>query len=184
MSYFSNNYSDYSNNGAEFDSVTIPLKLRELVDQELEEGETIEWIDQPIPHLFPKEIFPIFLFAIVWTSFVIFVMLQQFGNIFNFSFLIPFMFVGVGLLLVPFWRYRTILRTVYVITNRRVIILEGRMFSFDIISYEADEIDEIHRKQKKNGTGNVFVFTNIRNVKMVEQKLRKLKNRTKQNNSE
>jgi hypothetical protein len=176
----SNSRNDYSAGVPEFDFTPISHELQELVDNELEDGETIEWIDQPIPCFFTKETVTLFLIAI--TVFLTCITTSR-DIIFN-VLGISFIFVGVMALLSPIWIWRKMFRTVYVITNRRVITFEGKMFSFDIVSYDADELEDIYRKQKKNGTGDVFVFQNVRDVKNVEQKLRELKNTLKQNDSE
>ncbi|MDR2441704.1 MAG: hypothetical protein LBE12_20265 [Planctomycetaceae bacterium] len=181
----SNFHDDYSTSVPEFNSAPISHELQELVDNELETGETIEWIDQPIPRYFTKETTSHFLFGIPWTAFAIFWTCTAAQHSIVFALWgVPFILIGIWMLSSPIWVRRKMLRTVYTITNRRVITFEGKMFSFDIVSYDADEIEEIYRKQKKNGTGNVFVFQNIRNVKYVEQKLRELKNTVKQNDSE
>ncbi|MDR0610943.1 MAG: hypothetical protein LBG58_12585 [Planctomycetaceae bacterium] len=178
-------HNDYSTGVSEFNSTSISHELQELVDNELEDGETIEWLDQPIPRYFTQETTSQFLFGIPWTTFAVFwtCMAAQ-GSIVFALWGVPFILIGIGVLSSPIRMRRKMLRIVYVITNRRVITFEGKRGSFDIVSYEADEIEEIHRKQKKNGTGDVFVFQNIRNVKEVEQKLRELKNTVKQNDSD
>jgi hypothetical protein len=165
----------------DFDYSPIPIELRELVDNELDAGETVKWIDQPVTCLCNKEVLPIFLFTIIWLIFILNILL--FVKIKSFSEFLSLMLViiiGIGLLLVPFWKYKKMLQIVYVITNRRVIVLEKKTFSLDITSYDIEEeLDEFHPKQEKNGIGDIFVFQHIRNVKYVEQKLHELKKLSK-----
>ncbi|MDR2641831.1 MAG: hypothetical protein LBC74_03450 [Planctomycetaceae bacterium] len=182
MSDFQNNYS-YDVKG--YDSGSISNELQELIDNELENGEIIEWITQPIPRYFTNDSLRQSFVAIPFLVIALFfTFLSAQDGLFAIYIGIPFILIGVGLLLSPVWTRRKLLRTVYAITNRRVITLERKGFSFDITSYEPDELTEIHRKQKKDGTGDIFVFQNIRNVKEVERKLRELRNNRQQNDIE
>ncbi|MDR1484478.1 MAG: hypothetical protein LBT09_06605 [Planctomycetaceae bacterium] len=174
MSDFRNEYSIDTNR---FDSTPISSELNERVDKELWEGETIEWIDKPIPCYFTEDTIRAFFVASVWTVFAISwtICVPVVGGL---SGLLGVLFILVGfggMMSSPIFSWCKMSRTVYVITNRRVITIEKKMFLFDVLSYDADEIGEFNMQQKDNGTGNVFVFQNIRNVKEVEQKLRKLK---------
>ncbi|MBE9031993.1 hypothetical protein IQ266_19840 [filamentous cyanobacterium LEGE 11480] len=50
----------------------LPPKLRRQVDSELQPGEAIRWIQQPIPKFFTPSSTIAVLFAIPWTSFALF----------------------------------------------------------------------------------------------------------------
>jgi hypothetical protein len=177
----------------------IPRRLQDAVDRELESGERVLWIDMPIPSFFTPTAIGAFLFAIPWTAFAVFwvVMAAQGtaqmeeggpGRAFP-LFGIPFILIGLGMLSSPLWAYRKALRTVYVITDRRAITFSGG-FSTTIRNYPPAGLHNVHRREKRNGSGDVLFaertwkdsdgdprreelgFHRIRNPKDVEQKLR------------
>lgn len=182
----------------------LPRRLRELVEDELEDGETVRWLDRPIPRYFTTESIGAFLFAIPWTAFAVFWMFGAAGfkipdfrggpESFFCLFGLPFVLIGLAMLSSPLWARRKLRRTVYVITDRRAILFVAD----DITSYEAAEIGKTRRTQKADGSGDVFFayvpqadkdgkakdedddesgedgFKNIRDVKTVERMLRDL----------
>jgi hypothetical protein len=160
------NFSDNDSIGiAEFDVASFPCQLQEIVEKELEEGETIEWIAQPVPRFFKnsKDIGG-FLFSICTLSLSLQAMymafkingiegfVEAFIKIFDlvfFNLMIEFVLIFIGMLCItvfffaniwmllkPFLEYQKMLRTVYAITDRRTIIFEGTTFSFNMISYK------------------------------------------------
>jgi len=178
----------------------IPEKLKAVVDRELSAGEYIHWIEMPTPALFTPVSTGAFLFAIPWTAFAIFWIcgasgfkMPDFKEGFDFFplFGVPFVLIGIGMLSSPLWAYRKSLKTLYVITNRRAITFEGG-FTTTIRSYSPDKLQDIYRKEKRNGTGDVIFarkawrdsdgdqhtenlgFLRIRNPKDVEKQLQKL----------
>ncbi len=177
-----------------------PRHLQEKVARELETGEKVEWIDMPVPRFFTPFSTSAFLFAIPWTAFAIFWVCGASGfKIPDFSqgfdlfplFGVPFILVGLGMLSSPLWAYRKAFKTVYVITNQRAITFDGG-WSTTIRSYPPDKLQDIYRKEKKNGFGDVIIvrkawrdsdgdrrteelgFLGIRNPKDIEQMLKKL----------
>ncbi len=66
------------------------LDLRDKVYRELEQGETIQWIDMPIPRSFTVYSTASFFFAIPWTAFAVF---RTFGAA---DFRIPDISEGLG----------------------------------------------------------------------------------------
>ncbi|MDR1052710.1 MAG: hypothetical protein LBL39_00890 [Planctomycetaceae bacterium] len=176
--------NNHSNSVLEFSSVSISQELQESINNELENDEIIEWIDQPIPCYFSKNRIGIFIFSILWTSFALlwlFVVLVANGAFLLVLFGVLFVIIGVGMLFsATIGERKKLSKTVYVITNRRAIIFDECSFADGVVSYTADELWDIQPKQKKNGTGDIFIFKNIRNVELVEQKLRTLKNSAKQ----
>ena len=185
----------------------IPDNLRELVEDELLDGEAILWIDQPIPNFFRSGASSIFFFAIPWTAFAVFWMWGaaggvdllngkpiefEVGRLVFAAFGIPFVLVGLGMLSVPLWERRKMKRTVYVVTDHRVIIVQGAFFSLNISSHFLPGIVSLSRNQRPNGTGDLCLrvgipsdencssteqrFWNIRNVKHVERMIQELKN--------
>lgn len=126
---------------------SLPESLKGLVGNELESGERVRWVGQPVPRstipwiaLFP------FFFSIPWTLFSLFWMamasgvmdpfrgFQGFGQVepvrLVFSlFGVPFVLVGIGLMSSPYWIRRRLRRsaagTAYLITDRRAIIFDS-----------------------------------------------------------
>ena len=175
----------------------VSLELENKIRNELASGERILWLEQPIPRFLTAVSISTFLFGIPWTAFTIFWMFAAAGfrkpelsrGIFNLFplFGLPFFLVGIGMLTSPLWSYRKALKTVYAITDRRAFVLiSGRTTT--IRSYLPERLQDIHRIEKRDGTGDVIFgpasegnhqahacgFLNIRNPKAAEQTLRNL----------
>ena len=90
------------------------------------------------------------------------------------------------MLLTPLRVYRNALKTLYVITDRRVIIFESGAKT--IRSYEVERLNNITRYEKENGYGDLIFdkefkhkniinnigFINIKDAKGVEQKIKQM----------
>jgi hypothetical protein len=187
-----------------FEGASLPPQLRAQVESELEPGETIAWIDQPIPGRLARRTLPIMLFAIPWTGFAIFWTTmaawgthsaQQGVGIFSCFplFGVPFILVGFGMLSSPYWAYRRARRTVYVLTERRAIIFAaGWRGSITARSFEPRMLADIRRKQYADGSGDIIFaqdlqyssqgrpnstdvgFLGVRDARAAEQMLRAL----------
>lgn len=179
----------------------IPRKLEDMVNRELESGERIRWIEQPIPKYFTSNSTTTFLFGIPWTAFAIFWISGASGfkmpdfSSGGFSFFplfgVPFVLIGFGMLSSPFWFYLKAFKTVYAITDRRAITFEVG-WTTTIRSYTPDRLQNVYRKEKRDKTGDVILeqrvrsgseggqqtqdlgFINIREPKTVEGMLKKL----------
>ena len=183
----------------------IPRELEDRVKHELESGEELLWLGQPIPRFFTAMSTGAFLFAIPWTAFAIFWICGAAGFKYpdfhegGFDFFplfgIPFVLIGLGMLSSPVWTYRKALQTVYAITNRRAITFDAG-WTMTIRSYPPARLRNIIRKERRNGTGDVVLdqqvasgfergqrtmdlgFLNIRDPKTIEQILKKLAEQT------
>ncbi len=196
-------------NESDFDINWLPIYLQELIEQELQSDETIVWMDQPNPKRFMLKALPIILFAIPWTAFSIFWMAGASGfKIPDFSkpesffmlFGLPFLFIGIGMLSTPLWIARNAKKTVYLLTDQRAIIFDGG-WSTTIRFFKPDQLINISRKQRRNGTGDlIFViqftynnqdnqrvkeigFIGIDDVKMVHDLIEKLVDQNRYNQS-
>ena len=144
----------------------VPNGLQERVRRELEPGESIRWMEQPIPKFFTPVSIGAFLFAIPWTAFAVFWICGASGfKMPNFSgggfaffplFGLPFVLVGFGMLLSPVWLYRKAFKTVYVITNSLAITFDAG-WTTTIRSYRPDQLREVYRKERRNGVGDVIL---------------------------
>ncbi|NER22200.1 MAG: hypothetical protein F6J96_16170 [Symploca sp. SIO1C2] len=184
-------------------NLNIPKELRKKVDQELQPGEYIRWVEQPIPRFLTSSSIVSFLFAIPWTSFALFWIWGalgqelpnfkegiQFQHIFA-LFGLPFVFIGLGMLSSPFWVWYAAKQTIYLITAQRAIIIKGG-WSTTIRSYSPEQLKDVYRKEKADGSGDVIIairqwedrkgnqrseeigFLGVRNSQEVEKLLKQL----------
>jgi hypothetical protein len=149
----------------------IPGELEDKVKRELEAGESIRWMEQPIPRFFTPISTAVFLFGIPWTVFALFWEViacwgvlgsisryKQVPGTLIFSivfplFGLPFLLVGFGMLASPLWARRNALKTVYVITDRRAITFDA---GWTVRSYSPDQLQDIFRRERGDGTGDVI----------------------------
>ncbi len=139
----------------------------DLVDRELAPGERVAWMEQPVPRHFPPKIKPLFIFGLFWT---VISLLTALGTLLNIlkseissalalipvAFEIPFVLVGCWFLFLPRKVYLGDLRTVYAVTDRRLIVVEGAK-KISIRSFFPNDLGNIHRNEDKDGEGDVFV---------------------------
>jgi hypothetical protein len=188
---------------------TIPGELEDKVKRELQAGERIRWMEQPIPRFFTSASTTMFLFGIPWTVFALFWEVIACGGVlWSISrykeapgvliffivfplFGLPFVLAGFGMLASPFRARRNALKTVYVITDQRAITFDAG-WTTTVRSYPPDRLQNIYRKERIDGTGDVIFgqrvwrnsesgqraqdlgFLNIRETKRAEQMLREL----------
>ncbi len=146
---------------------SIPQTVHDTVDRELERDEHIEWIGMPKRIFFTPVATGAFLFGIPWTAFALFwtaiaacgmtTMKKGPGLFCLFPlFGLPFILIGFGMLSSPIWAYLRARKTVYVITDRRAITFDGGR-STTIRSYSPDQLTDIFRKEKRDGSGDVII---------------------------
>lgn len=184
----------------------MPAALESRVKQELEPGERLVWMEQPVPRFFTAASTPTFLFAFPWTAFAVFwtVSAAEYkvpdfsqGSLDYFPlFGLPFIAIGIGLLFSPLWAYFKALKSVYAITDRRAITFEGGLAT-TVTSYAPERLRSLERKDRANGTGDIVFerqviprakggsyekelgFQGLREPRKVEQLLRALAERGK-----
>ena len=133
--------------------------IPEDVRHELRADETPQWIGYPIPKQYAiQEGLTLFLFGIPWTAFVIFwesqamksenLVLQLWG--------IPFILVGLYLLANPLLEYWRALRTIYVVTNQRVFILNGVLRPSKKV-FAPSNLGDFDVERKHDGSGNIIL---------------------------
>jgi hypothetical protein len=186
------------------DSTTLSRELRSQVEMELQSGERIAWMDQPIPGRLARGSLGLVIFGIPWTAFSIFWVTMAakgmsksgvgpIGWLFP-LFGVPFILIGIGMLSSPYWARRRAERMAYVLTDRRAMIIQGgwrgsvNVRSFDPAVLKGD----LQRKQHADGSGDLIFtqelrrgskgrqyatnigFLAVRDVKAVEEMVRTL----------
>lgn len=179
----------------------LPETVQARIRAELDAGESVRWADQPVPTFFLITSIAPFLFAIPWTAFAFFWICGASGfKIPDFSkggfsffplFGIPFVLIGLYLLSAPLRDYGRMRKMIYVVTNKRAIII-GR----EVRSFFPKQLENCVRRDRRNDMGDVlFVdlplavvlaerqsnsaavprgFINVRNPREVERHVRAL----------
>ena len=148
------------------DTTLLPSNVRELVLRELGPDEQLRWFAQPRPLAFILGGIPAFLFAIPWTAFALFWTYGAAGfRIPDFSepdptmlfplFGLPFILIGLGMLSSPLWLVRRALRTAYLVTNKRAVIIGGGGRR-EVHSIAPEQFGEIVRREGKSGRGDIL----------------------------
>ena len=184
-------------------NLKIPKDLQKKIDKELQLGESIRWVEQPVPRFFTASSIGSVLFGIPWTSFAIFWMYgasgfqlpnlrdglqpQHFFALFG----VPFVLIGFGMLSSPLWAWQTARKTVYLVTNKRAISIKSGSTAI-IRSYVPEQLQDIYRKERSDGTGDVIIalrkwkdsdgdqrseeigFLGVRNAQEIEKLLKQL----------
>jgi hypothetical protein len=184
-------------------NLKISKELRRTVDNELQSGELIRWIEQPAPQFVNAFFMVSIFFGIPWTSFSIFWMWGALGfklpnleagvqpeHLFA-LFGVPFVLIGFFILSAPIWAWQSAQKTVYLITDQRAISIEGG-WSTTIRSYLPQQLKYIYRRERTDGTGDVVIiarhwrdsdgdprseeigFLGVRNPQEVEKLLKQL----------
>jgi hypothetical protein len=151
----------------------IPAKLRRRIDREIEAGEFIKWIEQPLPHFFTSRSVTSFLMGIPFTAFSIFWIYAaagfkvpdlrggiKFEHIFA-LWGVPFILFGLWMLTSPLREWLKAFRTVYLITDKRAISIESGWFT-TIRNYTPAQLKDLYRKERGDGTGDVVITTRLR----------------------
>ena len=154
-------------------TTTVPSSFQSMVESEMQSGERIVWMDQPIGARLARSAWPIVLFGLPWTAFAVFWMwgatwgTSQTESAGPFKFFplfgLPFVLIGVGMLSSPYWLLRGAKRSVYVLTDRRAILFRANWRgSLNIRSFNPDQLTTIQRTQHKDGTGDVVFSQDFR----------------------
>lgn len=126
-------------------TTTLPDRIKQMIDDQLQRDERILWVEQPIaPGGFPTYTLPIVAFGLFWTAFSLYWMASATGVIgpsakpiaqidtFHMAFAafgIPFVLVGLGMLSSPLLVSRRLRKaaagTAYVITSRQAIVVDS-----------------------------------------------------------
>lgn len=148
------------------DPFSLPESLRQLLKTELDEGEKLLWLDQPLPGLFAKQYLPLMLFGIPFGGFAVFwtVTAASMGNgdkagglaTFFPLFGIPFMCVGLSMLCSPLYGRWQAGRSAYALTDRRAVLFEAQWNGVTVRSFKSSQLGEIERHQRADGSGDLI----------------------------
>lgn len=155
----------------------LPPNLDSAVRAELRQGERLVWAGTPRPWTFASTAIPIFLFGIVflgfsvfWTASALFMtraassqghggpsFMSDFFPLFG----IPFMLVGLGMLLSPVGYRIKASRTAYALTDRRALVFEGSILGGRTVrSYGPEQLGTMSRIERSSGAGSL-VFEEV-----------------------
>jgi hypothetical protein len=184
----------------------LPHRLRAMIESELQPGERIDWLGQPLPGRLAIATLPIVLFSLFWTAFSIFWVYKagakewMAGGEFQLFplFGIPFVLIGFTMLYSPFWVMRGARRSAYVLTDRRALLFRGGWRdTVTVRSFEPARLTDLIRTQRADGSGDLVFkrdigsdsdggrtyrdvgFAAIPDVKGVEEKVRELVKRSR-----
>jgi hypothetical protein len=156
----------------------LPADLKQFAEREFL-GEQMLWAEKPDLRRAAFLSFGIWLFAIPWTTFALFwesmvvgpLVLELLGYEFSAKepgtsvragmwvmglFGIPFIAIGFGMLAVPFFALRKSGQTIYVLTNKRLAILEGGK-TVSVVSIAPGQIVATSRREGPDGRGTLIL---------------------------
>ena len=136
-----------------------------IAQQELDSGERLLWAGSGSPGRLATKGIPAALIGVPFTAFAVFWMWMaagarvpdiRGGRAQDYFWLwgVPFVIVGLGMLLTPVRMYVRALNTVYAVTDRRALIITtGR--SRTVKSYGPAEAARVDRREHGDGTGDL-----------------------------
>ncbi len=148
---------------------------RQIAQREIDADEEILWAGRPNPARMSTRTLPVLLFGIPFTAFAVFWIVNAYnmgnsgpsfgpgGGIGGFFplFGIPFVLVGLGMLLSPLIAFHKGTQTVYAITNRRALIIEAGN-SRSVKSYPFSNMDNLERVENADGSGDIVFLRETR----------------------
>lgn len=151
-----------------------PDGLDLALQRELRRGERVLWQGRPIARVHSKA-FGIYLFAIPWTAFSLLWTALAAGGATAMAgdgggiglaawafplFGVPFIAIGLGMLATPFWPLWSARRTLFAVTDQRLIQLTlGRELKSE--SLPADRIGHVERAERPDGSGTLKIAMRV-----------------------
>jgi hypothetical protein len=146
---------------------------QQRAQSELQSGESLYWTGAADPRRAAFAALPFGLFGIPFAGFALFWItaayrgtqsLSKSGNSFTHAFSVfplfgvPFLLIGLGVILTPLWVYLKCLSTVYAVTNQRVMIITGGS-SRSVKSCTPADIVSVDHRERPDGSGDVLIRT-------------------------
>lgn len=142
---------------------------------ELQSGESLYWTGTADPRRAALTALPAALFGIPFAGFALFwmsmayrgthAMSQSSSQAFTRGFSIfplfglPFLLIGLAVVLAPLWAYLKGRSTVYAVTNQRVMVISGGN-NRSVKSYTPADIVSVEHRERPDGCGDVLIRTN------------------------
>lgn len=142
---------------------------------ELQSGESIFWAGAANPGRAALGALPVALFGIPFAGFALFWMSMAFRGTQAISksghssftsgfaifplFGLPFLLVGLAMVFVPLWAFLTGKKTIYAVTNRRVMVISG-VKSRAVKSLTPADIAGVDYRERPDGSGDIAITTN------------------------
>lgn len=142
---------------------------------ELQSGESLYWTGVADPRRAALTALPAALFGIPFAGFALFWMSMAYrgthtmshssSNAFTRGFSIfpmfglPFLLIGLAVVLAPLWAYLKGRSTVYAVTNQRVMVISGGN-NRSVKSYTPADIVSVEHCERPDGCGDVLIRTN------------------------
>jgi hypothetical protein len=152
-------------------NLKIPKQLRRKIENELHSGEAIRWVEQPIPRFTAPSIAGVWFGIGMTISPIVYILdrsnfqlpdlreglqLQHLISLISPYWLLFCSVAGFEFLSSPIWKWQATRKTVYLVTNRRAISIQGGL-STKIRSYLPDQLKDVYRKERADGTGDVII---------------------------
>ncbi|MGN0836111.1 MAG: PH domain-containing protein [Akkermansia sp.] len=149
----------------------LSREWRAAVEEELLRGEQFRWCTRPIPCCLTSSSISQMLFGIPWTAITALVSggfaMEMFSGkvalsmcIFSVFFFIPFWCIAVYMLSAPLRMRRSLERTLYVVTDRRALVMAPGWFGrrrTEVYPLEPDMVMKVRRKS--DGSGDLVFET-------------------------
>ena len=142
---------------------------------ELQSGESLCWTGTADPGRAALSALPASIFGIPFAGFALFWITQAFhatsamskssNNAFTNGFKLfplfglPFLLVGLGIILAPLWAFLKGGNTVYAVTNQRVMIITGSG-NRSVKSLMPADIVSVEHRERPDGSGDIAITTN------------------------
>jgi len=151
-----------------------PGDAQQRAQSELQSGESIYWTGTADPARAALSALPAMIFGIPFAGFALFWIngayqasshISKSPNAFAKSFSVfpifglPFLFVGLGIVLAPLWAYLKGRSTVYAVTNQRVMVISGNG-TRSVKSLTPADIVSVDHRERPDGSGDVVICTN------------------------
>lgn len=150
------------------DAVSENAALRRRVEARTDLNERILWAGRPLRAGWLRGALPLFFFGLAWSALVGFAVWQGvvplwtgegagaapggLGRWGETLFFVPFVAVGIGLVLSPVWAWLSVRARIYAVTDRRAMVL-GRASER---SWRASEMFGPDRADHRNGRTDLF----------------------------
>ena len=141
------------------------IEIEQTAMKQLDSDERLLWSGAPSPGGTAVSALPLTFMGILFTGFAAFWIASAAhmssgssgdgfpGAIFP-LFGVPFLLIGVGMLLGPVWAYRSAKSTVYAVTDRRVMVITAAK-TVGVRSFTPDDIGDIVRVEGPDGSGTL-----------------------------